>query len=47
MTNALTVVVPLALILTGYGYGHLSFELTFILVGLFLAAVIAVALNDS
>lgn len=45
MTNALTVLMPLALILMGYRFGHLGFELAFILAGLFLAAVIAVALN--
>ena len=46
MTNALTVVMPLSVTLMGYRYGHLSFELTFILAGLFLAAVTAIALND-
>jgi hypothetical protein len=30
----------------GYRYGYLSFELSFILAGFFLAAVIALALND-
>jgi hypothetical protein len=46
VTNALTVLVPLSLILMGYRYGYLSFELSFILAGLFLAAVIALAVND-
>jgi hypothetical protein len=45
MANALTVLVPLWLILMGYQYGYLSFELSFILGGLLLAAVLAIALN--
>jgi hypothetical protein len=45
MANTLTVLVPLLLILMGYRYGHLSFELSFILTGLLLAAVLAIALN--
>ena len=46
MANALTVLVPLPLILMGYRYGYLSFELSFMLAGLFLAAVITIALSD-
>ena len=46
MGNALTVVVPLSLILMGYRYGYLSVELCFMLAGLFLAAVVAIGLSD-
>jgi hypothetical protein len=46
MANVLTVLVPLSLIFMGYRYGHLSFELSFILMGLLLAAVLAIALNS-
>jgi hypothetical protein len=45
MANALTVLVPLSLILMGYRYGYLGFEFSFMLAGLFLAAVIAIALS--
>lgn len=45
MANTLTVLVPLSLILMGCRYGYLSFELSFILAGLLLAAVLAIALN--
>ena len=43
MGNALTVLVPLSLILMGYRYGYLSVELCFMLAGLF---VVAIALTD-
>jgi hypothetical protein len=45
MAKALSVLVPLSLILMGYRYGYLSFELSFILTGFLLAAVLAIALN--
>ncbi len=45
MANALTVLVPLWLILMGYQHGYLSFELAFILAGLLLAAALAIASN--
>jgi hypothetical protein len=41
MANSLTVLVPISLILFGYRYGYLSFELSFILAGLLLAAALA------
>jgi hypothetical protein len=41
MANGLTVLVPLSLILMGYRYGYLSFELSVILAGLLLAAALA------
>lgn len=46
MANALTILVPLPLILMGYRCGYLGFELSFMLAGLFLAGVIAIALSD-
>jgi hypothetical protein len=41
MANALTVLVPISLILMGYRGGYLGFELSFILAGLLLAAAFA------
>lgn len=46
MTNVLVVVVTLSLIWMGYRYHQLGFELALILAGLFLAAVITLALSD-